>query len=95
MSVRRCQEEVDSAEFVEWCAYRRVSPWGPERADWRAAKIAHTVRTSMCGSKGTKFRDFMFPLEENKDTGQQHPADQKLRLDMWAQSMNREVKKKV
>ena len=33
MSVRRCQQEVSSAEFAEWMAYAEVSPFGEGRAD--------------------------------------------------------------
>lgn len=28
MSVRRCQQEIDSAEFTEWQAYWQLEPFG-------------------------------------------------------------------
>jgi hypothetical protein len=92
MSVGRCQEEVDSEEFVEWLAYRRISQWGPERADWHAAMIGYTIATAMGGSKSVKFSNFFFPTD-SKPSGQD-PQEQRMRLNMWATMMNRSADKK-
>lgn len=61
MSVARCMREVDSAEFSEWIAYYHLEPFGDERADLRAAIIAHTNASVMRGkkSKPYKLKDFM------------------------------------
>lgn len=43
MSVRRCQDEIDSAEFSEWMAYDQIDPIGAEREDLRMGILASTV----------------------------------------------------
>lgn len=61
MSVRRAQEEIDAAEFVEWCAYYALEPWGQERADLRAGIIASVVANVAPGRAKKAFtpQDFM------------------------------------
>ena len=47
--------------YREWLAYAETDPWDEERADWRAAMIAHTMASLWRGKKGRKpkFKDFM------------------------------------
>lgn len=40
MSVSRCQEEVNSREFLEWLAYQRIEPFGALQEDYRAGVLA-------------------------------------------------------
>ena len=46
--------------FREWVAYTELEPWDEQRADWRAAMIAHTMH-SMWRGKGPrrKLTDFL------------------------------------
>lgn len=62
MSVRRAQEEIDSAEFTEWMAYYQLEPFGEERADLRAAIIASTIANAF-SKKRSKPQDFMPQFE--------------------------------
>ncbi|MBN3852813.1 hypothetical protein G3N59_05410 [Paraburkholderia sp. Ac-20340] len=43
MSVRRCQQEIDSAEFAEWIAHHRIRRWGSEFEELRAGMTAATI----------------------------------------------------
>jgi hypothetical protein len=43
MSVRRCQQEISSAEFGEWIAFYSIEPFGDRYADLRAGVVASTV----------------------------------------------------
>lgn len=36
-------EEMSWSQFLGWCAYYRIDPWGPERADLRAGIIASVI----------------------------------------------------
>ncbi|WP_438396485.1 phage tail assembly protein T [Caballeronia sp. DA-9] len=36
MSVRRAQQEIDSAEFTDWLAFYDLEPWGSGIEDLRA-----------------------------------------------------------
>ena len=53
--------------FREWIAYTELEPWDEQRADWRAAMIAHTVY-SMQRGKGPrrKLADFMPKLRTQR-----------------------------
>lgn len=61
MSLKRCQREVDSAEFVAWQAYSLLDPFGAERADWRAGMVAATIANVNRGRTTRPYhpRDFM------------------------------------
>ena len=72
MSVRRAQAEIDSAEFVEWCAFDRLDPYGPERADFHAGVIASTIAQAH-GARRSKPVDFMPDFD-----GQWQPAGDEL-----------------
>ncbi|TGN96125.1 phage tail assembly protein T [Burkholderia sp. USMB20] len=43
MSVKRCQAEVDSAEFAEWMAYAQIERFGPVMDDLRLGSIASAI----------------------------------------------------
>jgi hypothetical protein len=43
MSVRRCQLEVDSAEFVDWIAYSRMEGFSDEMDDLRCGLVTAAV----------------------------------------------------
>lgn len=61
MSVKQCQQVVDSAEFVAWQAYALLEPFGEERADLRAGIVASTIANVNRGRATPPFRpkDFM------------------------------------
>lgn len=43
MTVREMLQRVDSHELSEWMAFYSIEPFGGEREDWRAGKIAATI----------------------------------------------------
>jgi hypothetical protein len=43
MSVKRCQREVDSAEFADWIAHRSIRRWGSDFEELRAGQVAATI----------------------------------------------------
>ncbi|WP_084909057.1 phage tail assembly protein T [Burkholderia ubonensis] len=43
MSVRRCQQEVSSAEFTEWMAYSQIERFGPQMDDLRMGNVAAAI----------------------------------------------------
>ncbi len=57
MTVQRMLSEMPGSELTEWMAYEAIEPWGPERADLRAAIVASATFNSQ-GAK-TKPVDFM------------------------------------
>lgn len=61
MSVKHCQQQVDSAEFVAWQAYSLLEPFGEERADLRAGIVAATLANVNRGRQTPPYRprDFM------------------------------------
>ena len=59
MSVKRCMDEISSAELTEWIAYDMIDPIGDERADLRAGIIASTVIRAACPKADVKPIDFM------------------------------------
>ena len=61
MSVKHCQQVVDSAEFLEWQAYALLEPFGEERGDLRAGIVASTIANVNRGrsTKPYRPRDFM------------------------------------
>jgi hypothetical protein len=40
MSVKRCQEEIDSAEFGQWISYYSIEPFGERHDDIRMGTLA-------------------------------------------------------
>lgn len=89
MSVKRCQREVDSAEFAEWMAYSMHEPFGPEREDQRAgvvaALIANVNRDSKRRSEPYDVEDF-FPRWGAEPEEAEKP-DLQSKLMAWAKTM--------
>jgi hypothetical protein len=72
MSVKRCQQEIDSQEFAEWYADYCIEPWGEFRDDLRMALAMFQV-FCMKGGKRLKVADFLLKFEKSKT--QQTPAE--------------------
>jgi len=78
MSVRRCQREVDSAEFTDWIAWDRIEPVGQAwlQTGVICATLANMITAAVGGKKGRrklwKPTDFM-PVTEAKE--RQTPAE--------------------
>jgi len=72
MSVKRCQQEVDSEEFSWWIAYNRIEPFGEKRADIRSAIVASVIANVNRDKKKKpspfKTTDFMPEIEGKKYT---------------------------
>ncbi len=50
---------MTSRELTEWAAFEQVyGPLGPERGDWQAAVVAHTIAAAN-GAKNAKLSDFL------------------------------------
>jgi hypothetical protein len=79
MSVKRCQQEVDGVEFLEWLEYWRLEPFGEERADHRAGIISAVIANVNRGKHSPAFRpaDFMPRYDETPtpapSSGEQSP----------------------
>jgi hypothetical protein len=43
-TVRELRETLSYREFVEWCQFYEIEPWGDHRADLRAGVIAATLQ---------------------------------------------------
>jgi hypothetical protein len=73
MSVKRAQQEIDSAEFSEWLAYNTLNPFGDERRDFRAAMIASTT-ANVQGNK-TTIDDFMPVFDADPEEAKRRSQD--------------------
>lgn len=62
MTVRELSDRIGARELDEWKAFYRISPFGDERADWRAAQLscmfANVHRGK--GSRTFKLKDFVW-----------------------------------
>ena len=59
-TVAEAQQRLSSAEFVDWCAFYAIEPWGYEADTWRMAVIASTqANYSGRVKKPLKPSDFM------------------------------------
>ena len=61
---------MSSLEFSEWRAYARLEPFGPRRADTRAALLAMVTANLLRSdpkSKPFQLEDFMFRFGEAED----------------------------
>ena len=67
-SVSDIRRYMTAGEVQMWKAYAQIEPFGEERADLRAAIVAHTVASCMSGSR-SKIADFM-PDFDRKDKRQ-------------------------
>lgn len=91
MSVRRCQQEIDSAEFVEWLAVYELEPFGEERADFRAGIIASTVANSV-SKRHFSPRDFMPKWDRQVAAKPQQSLDQQRAIfEMFVSAQNASV----
>ena len=52
-SVAENLANISPRELMEWMAYDRISPFGPERQDWRTASIVHAIIRG-AGGKGAR-----------------------------------------
>lgn len=58
-------DSLTNMQFQEWQAYGLIEPWGPDRADLRAAMVA-SVTANAAGAK-TEAKDFMPDYESVVD----------------------------
>lgn len=78
MSVRRAQQEIDSAEFAEWMAFYRLEPWGRDVEDRPAALVASTIANVNRSAKRKPYKidDFMLHYDrEHKPQDWREQAD--------------------
>jgi hypothetical protein len=59
-TVAEVQAAMSSAEFIDWCAFYQIEPWGYEIANWRMGVMGSTVANySGRLKKPVKPSDFM------------------------------------
>lgn len=59
-TVDELQRSMSSAEFVDWCAFYEIEPWGYEAENWRMGVVAATVANySGNVKKPLKVSDFL------------------------------------
>ena len=59
-TVEELQQTMTADEFIEWCAFYQIEPWGFEMANWRAALVSMTVANfSGRVKKPLKIGDFL------------------------------------
>jgi hypothetical protein len=58
-SVDEWQAAMSSAEFMDWCAFYSLEPWGYEMENWRVGVVAATTANSAGRKKPLKPTDFM------------------------------------
>jgi hypothetical protein len=67
-TVEELQQAMSSAEFVQWCAFYSLEPWGFDSDNWRMGVIGATVANySGRVKKAVKPSDF-FPKAPRKLT---------------------------
>ncbi len=59
MTVREMLSRMDSHEFAEWMAFTTLEPLPEDRADIRAAMIAHTMACMWTSGEKPKFENFL------------------------------------
>jgi hypothetical protein len=59
MSVRRCMDEIDSAELSEWMAFDQLDPIGQDREDLRMGILASTIVSAAHPKSKCRPLDFM------------------------------------
>ena len=59
-TIKEWQAAMSSAEFVRWCAFYQLEPWGFEADNWRAALVC-TTTANFSGNvkKPLKVSDFL------------------------------------
>jgi hypothetical protein len=71
-TIAELQQVMTHAEFVDWCAYYQIEPWGYEMDNWRMGVQAATTANAAGRKRPLKPADFM-PKARNKR--QQSAAD--------------------
>jgi hypothetical protein len=66
MSVSRCQEEVDAAEYHEWQALYCKEPFGDLRDDMRAAKTVQAILAPHVKKQPTLGECMLYPPPKPK-----------------------------
>jgi hypothetical protein len=71
-TVEDVQRRMSSAEFVQWCAFYALEPWGSRADNWRMSVIAATVANysgNVKKGKAVKPSDFIprAPLKLSPD----------------------------
>jgi hypothetical protein len=92
MSVAEAQRRISSAEFVEWCAYDRIDPYGPERLDYHAGLIASMIaNVNAAGGKTYTAADFMPKFDRR--VKRQTPAEARANFLTFASAHNGRTKR--
>ena len=90
-TISELQQTLTHSEFIDWCAFYQLEPWGENRADLRAGIIASTMTNlyaSWVGSKTTTNpADFMptFEPHETRPTEERQLTDEELAA--WADAV--------
>jgi hypothetical protein len=58
-TVAELQHCMSSAEFMHWCAFYSLEPWGYDPDNWRTGVVAATVANAAGRKKPLKPSDFM------------------------------------
>ena len=62
--MRELEQTLSNAEWVEWIAFYALDPWGEQRADMRAAKIASAALAPHSKAPPRLSDHLLFPEEE-------------------------------
>lgn len=80
-TVEELQRAMSSAEFMDWCAFYEIEPWGYDAANWRMGVVAATVANySGNTKKPLKVSDFL-PRAPRKLTAEESKRLLKQRLE--------------
>ena len=98
MSVRRCQEEVDSREYAEWMGFYEIRPFGEEANDFRGA-VAPWVNANIHrgkGSSGPRIEQFYprFSSSTSIDRSEENIKNMRMQFECFVASHNNKVKKR-
>lgn len=75
-TVAELQACMSSAEFVDWCAFYALEPWGAEAENWRMGVVAATTAKYSGNAKSAvKPSDFM---PQEKRGGRIHVPDHEM-----------------
>ena len=85
MSVKRCQQEVDSEEFRDWIAYWQYNTLDED--GWDQTATICTMMSAALGVKNVKHEDFI-PIKKQPQTA----AEQMVLLRMSAKAQNARLK---
>jgi len=85
-SLHDVQTYMTCAEVRQWRAYDVIEPFGEERADLRAAIVAHTVASCFAG-RPQNIEDFMPDFEQ--ETRRQTVEEMQARVRLALQTVER------